>query len=139
MDIHKAALMLLKISDGGVPTEAFHTIGGLRATRMAINRAAVEVRDASGDGWKRLLEGAGIASLRISGQGIAATREGDSRLFQQAVDGQTRDYRLHLGDGGRLEGRMAVTAYERTGAVDGLEGFNLTLESAGTVTYTAAS
>ncbi|MBM3617651.1 MAG: hypothetical protein FJX23_03815 [Alphaproteobacteria bacterium] len=137
MDIHNASLMLLKIGDDGAPTEAFHTIGGLRATRVSIGRNPPEVRDVSGNGWKRMLEGAGIASLRISGQGVAATKEGDARLWQRAVDGASRNYRIHLADGGRIDAKCVVTGYERTGAVEGLEGFTLTLESSGAVTYTA--
>lgn len=137
MDIHKAALMLLKIGDSGVPTESFHTIGGLRVTRMTINRHPIEVNDVGGDGWKRLLEGGGIASLRITGQGIAASADGDAKLFQRAMDGASRNYRIHFADGARLDGRMVVTGYERNGAVEGLEGFSLTLESAGIITHTA--
>lgn len=135
MDINKASLMLLKIGDEAVPTENFHTIGGLRATRVAIGRNPPQVRDVTGNGWKQMLEGAGISSLRITGQGVAATKEGDARLWQRAVDGMSRNYRIHLADGGRLDAECVVTAYERTGAVDGLEGFTLTLESSGAVVY----
>lgn len=138
MTAYKGSMLLLKAGDGGIPTEQFITIGGLRNTRLAINRQPVTHQDMANSGWRQVREGAGIAQMRIQGQGIFTDSEGENVLRAQSINGLGRNYRICFGNGDVLQGRFVVSAYERAGKTGDAEAFSLTLESAGPVVLTPA-
>lgn len=134
MTAYKGNLVLLKIGDGGQPQQ-FRTVGGLRATRMTVNRQVIAAADVTSGGWRRVLEQGGVASVRVQGDGVFTGTVEEGRLRAQAMSGTAADYRLFFGNGDRMEAAFVVAGYERSGRVGELEGFSLTLESAGAVTY----
>ena len=132
---------LLLIQAQGVnplaPT-AYTTISALRSTSFTINEETVDVTDKDGDGWRELLEGAGISSMNVSGSGIADN--GDTQAFMlNAVLNKT-----HIGlkiireAGDAFTGTFQIASMAFAGEYNAEETFDLTVESAGTVTYTPA-
>lgn len=138
MTAKKAELMLLKIGDGAGAAETFTTLGGLRSTRMTIQRQPVAAMDVTAEGWRRLVERAGNAQLRIQGSGLFTDSAAEAVLRMQAMHGSAAHYRLYFGDGGHMAGAFVVSSYERSGKVGGMEAFGVTLESAGAVSYVPA-
>lgn len=138
MGAFKGSLVLLKIGDGATPVEQFTTLGGLRTTRLSINRQPVNVQDVTGQGWRVALEKAGVSSLRVQGEGIFTSGEAGITLQELAISGAVRKYHFYFGNGDRLESRFIVTSYERIGTVNGLEAVNLTLENSGVPEYIEA-
>jgi TP901-1 family phage major tail protein len=128
--------LLVKIdmtSDG-----QFETVAGLRATRISFNAETVDVTalDSEG-GWRELLVGAGVRSAAISGSGVFRDAGTDERARQLFFDGLTPDFQIIIPDFGVVQGPFQVTALEYSGALNGEATYELSLQSAGMLTFTA--
>lgn len=130
---------LLKLGDGAGP-EVFTTIGGLQATSMSINAEAIDVTHQGSSQWKTLIDGAGIKSVSISGNGVF---EQDATLAQLRVDllAQTlRNFRVvEHSTGDYFEGAFKIVSLERAGEYNGAQTWALSLESSGAVAYTSVA
>lgn len=138
MTAQKGALLLLKVGDGGTPTETFTTVAGMRSTRMILNQQLVDSTHKQSGAWRALLAEAGIRSISLTGNGIFTDSAAEETVRAIAFAGLINNFRLQFGNGDMLEGAFQITSYERAGDYDGEENFQLTLESAGTITFTTA-
>ena len=117
----------------------FQTVAGLRATRVSFNAESVDVTSLeSAGGWRELLSGAGVKSASISGSGIFRDEASDERARQIFFDGETPDFQVVIPDFGVVEGPFQVSAIEYAGTHDGEATYELSLASAGQLTFTAA-
>ncbi|WP_294623991.1 phage major tail protein, TP901-1 family [uncultured Roseovarius sp.] len=137
MAVQNGKDLLVKIdltSDGN-----FQTVAGLRATRISFNAESVDVTSLeSAGGWRELLSGAGVKSASISGSGIFRDEASDERARQIFFDGETPDFQVVIPDFGVVEGPFQVSAIEYAGTHDGEATYELSLASAGQLTFTAA-
>ncbi|WP_306154527.1 phage major tail protein, TP901-1 family [Roseovarius sp. MMSF_3281] len=137
MAVQNGKDLLVKIdltSDGN-----FQTVAGLRATRISFNAESVDVTSLeSAGGWRELLAGAGVKSASISGSGIFRDAASDERARQIFFDGETPDFQVVIPDFGVVEGPFQVSAIEYAGTHDGEATYELSLASAGQLTFTAA-
>ena len=128
--------LLIKVdmtSDG-----LFETIAGLRATRVSFNAETVDVTSLeSQGGWRELLSGAGVRSANLSGSGVFKDASTDERTRQLFFDGETPDFQVIIPDFGIVEGPFQVTAIEYAGSHNGEATYELSLASAGALTFTA--
>ena len=116
----------------------FETIAGLRATRVSFNAESVDVTSLeSQGGWRELLSGAGVKSAAISGSGVFRDAGTDERARQIFFDGETPDFQVIIPDFGVVEGPFQVTAIEYAGSHDGEATYDLSLASAGALTFVA--
>jgi len=114
-------------------------VAGLRATRISFNAESVDVTSLeSAGGWRELLAGAGVKSASISGSGIFRDEASDERARQIFFDGETPDFQVVIPDFGVVEGPFQVSAIEYAGTHDGEATYELSLASAGQLTFTAA-
>lgn len=137
MAAQKGKDLLLKVdSDGG---GTFITIGGLRARTLAFNAAPVDVTDQESAGrWRELLAGGGIKTARVSGSGIFKDAASDETLRSYFFSGTVRDWQVIVPDFGTVEGAFQIITLEYGGRHDGEVSFDLGLESAGALTFTAS-
>ncbi|GGX47909.1 tail protein [Tateyamaria omphalii] len=128
--------LLLKVdmtSDG-----QFETIAGLRATRVSFNAESVDVTSLeSQGGWRELLAGAGVRSANITGAGVFKDEGTDERARQIFFDGETPDFQVIIPDFGIVEGPFQVTSLEYSGSHNGEATYEVSLASAGALTFTA--
>ncbi len=118
----------------------FQTVAGLRATRVSFNAESVDVTSLeSAGGWRELLKGAGVKSAAISGSGIFRDAASDERARQIFFDGEVPDFQVVIPDFGVVEGPFQVTAIDYAGTHDGEATYELSLASAGRLTFTAAA
>ena len=116
----------------------FETMAGLRATRISFNAESVDVTSLeSQGGWRELLAGAGVRSAAISGSGVFRDAGTDERARQLFFDGQTPDFQVIIPDFGIVEGPFQVTAIEYAGSHNGEATYELSLASAGALSFTA--
>ncbi len=116
----------------------FETIAGLRATRVSFNAETVDVTSLeSQGGWRELLSGAGVRSAAISGSGVFKDEGTDERARQLFFDGETPDFQVIIPDFGIVEGPFQVTAIEYSGSHNGEATYELSMASAGALTFTA--
>ena len=129
--------LLVKVDMNG--TGLFETIAGLRATRISFNAESVDVTSLeSQGGWRELLSGAGVKSASISGSGVFKDAGTDERARQLFFDGETPDFQVIIPDFGTVEGPFQITSIEYAGTHDGEATYEVSLASAGALTFTAA-
>ena len=138
MVAQKGKDLLLKIdSDGG---GSFVTVAGLRSKRLAFNSEAVDITDADSAGrWRELLAGAGVQRASVSGSGIFRDAQSDATIRAVFFDGTIAGWQLAIPDFGTVAGPFQITALEYSGAYDGEVTFDIALESAGALSFAAAS
>ncbi|MEZ5715457.1 MAG: phage major tail protein, TP901-1 family [Paracoccaceae bacterium] len=118
---------------------SFGTVAGLRATRISFNAESVDVTSLeSQGGWRELLAGAGVKSASISGSGVFKDAASDERARQIFFDGETPDFQVVIPDFGTVEGAFQVTGLDYSGSHNGEASYELSLASAGALTFTAA-
>ena len=138
MTAQKGKDLLLKVDSDGEGT--FVTVAGLRARNLAFNAATVDVTDTESAGrWRELLEGAGIKTARITGSGIFKDAASDETVRGYFFAGTVRDWQVIVPELGTVEGPFQIASLEYAGQHDGEVTFDLGLESAGALAFTAAS
>lgn len=138
MTAQKGKDLLLKVDIDGEGD--FATVAGLRARSLAFNAAPVDITDQESAGrWRELLEGAGIKTARISGSGIFKDASSDETLRQYFFNGTVREWQVIVPDLGTVEGLFQIATLEYGGQHDGEVTFELGLESAGALSFTAAA
>jgi TP901-1 family phage major tail protein len=135
MAAQKGKDLLVKIDDG---TGAFVTVAGLRTRRLAFNAETVDITHAESAGrWRELLEGAGIKRASISGRGLFKDASTDALMRQTFFDGAVENYQIVIPDFGTVAGAFQITSLEFAGEHNGEVTYELSLESAGALTFTA--
>ena len=130
----KDLLIKLDMTGGGV----FETIAGLRATRISFNAESVDVTSLeSQGGWRELLGGRGVKSAAISGSGVFKDETTDERARQIFFDSETPGFQVIIPDFGIVEGPFQVTSIEYAGSHNGEATYELSMASAGALTFTA--
>ncbi|MGL4240184.1 MAG: phage major tail protein, TP901-1 family [Beijerinckiaceae bacterium] len=128
--------MLLKLADDG---GAFVTVAGLRSRRIVFNAEQVDVTHAESAGrWRELLSGAGVKRAQIAGAGVFKDGASDQIIRQTFFDGAIRAWRVVIPDFGTIEGPFQLSALDYRGEHQGEVTFDLTLDSAGLLTFAAA-
>ncbi|MEL7414409.1 MAG: phage major tail protein, TP901-1 family [Pseudomonadota bacterium] len=136
MATQKGKDLLIKIDMGG--GSGFETVAGLRATRVSFNADTVDVTSLeSTGGWRELLGGAGVRSAALSGSGIFKDADTDARARQVFFNGETPPFQIVIPDFGQIEGAFQNTALEYGGEYDCEATFELSMASAGALSFTA--
>jgi len=130
----KDLLVKIDMTGGG----AFETVAGLRATRISFNAETVDVTslDSTG-GWREVLGGAGVKSASISGSGVFKDETTDERVREIFFSSATPDFQVIVPDFGTIEGPFLVSSIEYSGNYDGEATYEMSLTSAGEITFTA--
>ena len=134
MAAQKGKDLLLKMHDGS----GFVTVAGLRSRRIAFNAETVDVTHAeSADRWRELLAGAGVKRAAVSGRGLFKDAASDALVRQAFFDGELKTCQIVVPDFGAIEGLFQIASLEFAGEHNGEVTFDLALESAGALTFTA--
>ena len=136
MTVQAGKDLLIRIDQTG--DGQFETIAGLRATRASFNAETVEVTSLeSAGGWRELLAGAGVKSAMISGSGVFRDAATDERARQIFFDGEIPSFQVVIPHFGVIQGPFQITALDYSGSHNGEAGYELSLASAGALTFTA--
>jgi TP901-1 family phage major tail protein len=137
MAAQKGKDLLLKVDSDGSGT--FVTVAGLRSRSIAFNAETVDITHQESAGqWRELLAGAGVRNARVTGSGIFKDAASDELVRSYVFGGTIRDWQVIVPDFGTVEGPFQITSFELTGRHDGEVAFELTLDSAGELTFAAA-
>lgn len=117
---------------------SFVTVAGLRATRISFNAETVDVTSLdSAGGWRELLAGAGVKSASISGSGVFRDANTDERARQIFFDALMPAFQVIVPGFGVVEGAFQITSLEYAGSHNGEATYEMSLASAGALTFTA--
>jgi TP901-1 family phage major tail protein len=135
MTAQKGKDLLVKISDGA---GGFTTVAGLRTRRLAFNAETVDITNAeSSNRWRELLDGAGVKRASVSGRGLFKDAATDAAMRQTFFDGTILTYQIVIPDFGTVQGAFQLTNLEFAGEHNGEVTYDVALESAGELTFTA--
>jgi TP901-1 family phage major tail protein len=138
MTAQKGKDLLLKVDTTGAGV--FTTVAGLRARGLSISAETVEITNTESAGqWRELLTGAGVKSARITGSGVFKDGASDTTIRDYAFNGTVRDWQVILPDFGTIQGAFQITSLEFSGRHDAEMTFDLALESAGELSFSAAA
>jgi TP901-1 family phage major tail protein len=127
--------ILLKVADA---TSAFVTVAGLRTRRFSLNAETVDVTHSESVGrWRELLDGAGVRRASISGSGIFKDGASDELVRQIFFDGAIRSWKIVLPDFGEITGSFQITSLDYRGEHAAEMTFEMAMESAGALAFTA--
>jgi TP901-1 family phage major tail protein len=131
----KDLLIKIEASGGG----AFETLAGLRATRLSLNAQTVDVTtlDSPG-GWRELLVGAGVRNASLSGSGVFKDAASDARAREVFFARQAPAFQVIVPDFGMIEGPFQIAAIEYAGDYDGEATYEVSMASAGAISFAAA-
>jgi TP901-1 family phage major tail protein len=136
MAAQKGRDLLLKIDSTGAG--AFVTVAGLRTSSIAFNAAIVDSTSQESVGaWRELLTGAGLKTASLRGNGIFKDAASDATLRGYFFNATIVNWQVIIPDFGTVQGPFQITALEFAGRHDGEVTFDLALESAGPLTFTA--
>jgi TP901-1 family phage major tail protein len=137
MVAQKGKDLLLKLDTTGAG--GFVTVAGLRTKRLAFNAETVDVTDADSVGrWRELLSGSGVQRAAVSGAGIFKDAASDAAIRTRFFGAEVAAWQFVIPDFGTVEGPFQITALEYSGAHDGEVTFEIALESAGALGFSAA-
>jgi len=135
MAAQRGADLLLKVDQTG--TGGFITVAGLRTRSLALNTATVDVTSADSAGlWRELLAGAGIRNARITGTGLFTSSVTDALIRDTFLTGAIRAWQVIVPAFGTIQGSFQISALDLAGQYNSEVTFNITLESAGVLSYT---
>jgi TP901-1 family phage major tail protein len=134
MGAQKGKDLLVKIADG----LGFTTVAGLRSRRLTFNAETVDITHAESAGqWRELLDGAGIKRAAVSGRGLFKDASTDALMRTTFFSGAVKTFQIVIPDFGTVEGAFQITSLDFAGEYNGEVTYDLALESAGQLTFTA--
>jgi len=126
---------LLKLDDG---SGAFSTVAGLRTQRIALNADTVDITHAESSGrWRELLAGAGVRRASLAGTGVFKDQTSDELVRRSFFEGTILNWQVIVPAFGIIQGLFQISALDYRGEHAGEVTFELALESAGALTFTA--
>ncbi|MFC7053816.1 phage major tail protein, TP901-1 family [Hansschlegelia quercus] len=135
MAIQKGKDLLVKVADGA---GGFVTVAGLKSRSFSINSEPVDVTHSESAGrWRELLAGAGAKKASVAGAGVFRDEASDALMRGLAFDGAIADFQIVVPDFGRIQGPFQITGLEFKGDHAGEVAYDLALESAGALSFTA--
>jgi len=136
MTAQKGKDLLLKVDDGAA---AFVTVAGLRTQRIALNTDAIDITNQESAGrWRELLAGAGVRRASIAGNGVFKDAASDAMIRQLFFDAIIRRWQVIVPSFGIIEGPFQISSLDYRGEHAGEVTFELSLESAGELSFTAS-
>lgn len=130
-----AIVISIKDDDG-----VYQVVTGLRTQSIALNAEMVDITNASSVGkWREILDGCGLKSATISGEGPFLNELGQTETVAALLSNAVRDAKILIPGFGTFEGPFKVTQCELSGEHTDAVMFSQTYESGGEVTFTAVS
>lgn len=137
MTAQKGKDLLLKLDADGLGT--FASVAGLRSRALSFNAQTVEITNADSAGaWRELLGEAGIKAASVTGAGVFKDAASDATVRELFFGGTIRAWQVIVPDFGTVEGPFQITSLDYAGEHDGEVTFELSLASAGALTFAAA-
>lgn len=135
MSAQKGKDLLLKIYSN--TSSQFETVAGLRAKQIAFNSQPVDITNADSAGrWRELLAAAGTLQANFSGSGVFKDAATDAAVKDHFFAGEIPSWQVVIPDFGIVEGLFQISVLEYSGQHDGEMTFDMTLQSAGALSFT---
>jgi len=130
----KGSDVLLKLDTTGAGN--YVTIGGIQNARINMDRGDADVTNqGSPSKHRELLEGAGILKMSVSGDGVFDPVAPQDTLRSVMMQGLLRNWQIIVPGEGTYTALFQITKYERGGQHEKEVTFQISLESAGLISF----
>ena len=126
-----------KSTQDAVPADGdFGSVAGLQAKSLNINSAEIDITSGSTDEWRTLLEGRGVRSFDVSGNGVLDDGALAKKLEARSVDNSITWFRIKSDElpNRSYTGKFKISSFNITGEHDGAILFDMSLMSSGALT-----
>ena len=129
---------ILEVQTATTPTVVWTKVCGLTQTGLTINQEGVDITDNCSEGWREMLEGAGVRNVSISASGNARDNAAQQFILAKILANEFVTARIKRGHGDEFSGVWQIPSNGYSAPYNGAETFEVTLESAGKITYKPA-
>jgi TP901-1 family phage major tail protein len=137
MSAQKGSEILIKLGDGAAP-EVFTTVAGLRTKSLKLNSEQVDITNSdSVNKWRELLEGAGVKSMSVSGNGVFTDSATENNLLTAKINGTHKNFQVIIPGLGTFEGKFQIADMEYAGEHNKEVTHYFGLESAAAIAFTS--
>ena len=134
MVAQRGGALLLKVDISGTMT----TIGGLRSTSITLNDEAVDITNKDDGQTRKLLAQAGTSSISVSGSGVFTDSTAEQTIRTAFNASTFKSYNIIIPDLGTYSGSFMIASLEYSGEYNGEVTYSITLESSGSISFSAA-
>lgn len=141
MAAQKGKDVLVKIGaapTGAASADSYTTVAGLRSTSIALNDEPVDITNKDSAGARTLLAGAGVNSISVTGSGVFLDSASEATLRTAMGATDFHNFEVVIPDFGTYQGEFMLATLSYSGEYNGESNYDFTLESSGTIAYTAA-
>ena len=140
MPAQRGSKLLIKRGNADGPPETFTTVGALQNATLNINGNPIEVTtaddvDGNDEIWRTYITGP--KDLSISGNGIGKALEPLQSVYNDFATGAIVNYEVTVPNLGVFTVAMIVSSMSFDGPYDGVQGFNIEMQSAAAPTFVA--
>lgn len=112
-------------------------IAGARSSTLTINNEVVDITNKDSAGAQTLLAAAGVQSMQITCQCVFTDSAVEETVRGYAFAQSINAFGIVFPNGDYLDGSWFISDYQREGEYNGAEMASFTLNSSGTMSYTA--
>lgn len=135
----EARKFTLALGNGGDP-QVFTEIGGIQSHMMQlVNTIKADISTDKTNAWNYAHSGLGRKRLTVSVEGVFTDSMVEEALRFNAFAHETPDFEIRMGTGDRMRGAFAIVEYQRHAGMEGAVQYRCVLQSAGEISFTAAS
>jgi len=132
-NILKGSEFLLEVEDPGAPGN-FSTLGGLKSKTLTLNGEPVDVTNHGSAGYRKLLNGTGINSIDVAGDGVTVKIDSLKDILEFWVNRAQLTFRVSIKLGAdnvvQITGPFAIASIEFSGENDKEVPYSISLQSA---------
>lgn len=131
------AALPLTTNGTGTLAETFTLVGGLRTKSFSFGAEAIDITNQDSSEWKKILDGAGIRNVSISGAGVFENGTIYNQIRTAAFANTLKNLRFVVNsDGDYFSGAFKITSMELSGEYNAEATYNLAFESSGAISLT---
>lgn len=140
MAYYKATEVLLKVDVSTSSTPQWESIGAIQTKNIDFKQDGAEVTNFDSAGrWREMLAGTGAKSISISGSGVLSDKPGIDKVRAAWRNGTLVNMQLIVPSDGTYTGPFLIPSFKIGAQHEGEATFDIDLESAGEITFAAAS
>ena len=142
MAAQKGSALLLKIggdASAAASADTYTTVGGLRSTSITLNQESVDITNKDSSNARELLGDAGVESVSVSGSGVFTDIASEQTLRTAFGGANIPNFEVIIPSLGTYQGKFHIASLEYSGEYNGEVTYSITLESSGSVSFTAAA
>jgi TP901-1 family phage major tail protein len=103
-----------------------------------LNDEPVDITNKDSSGARTLLAGAGVNSITVTGSGVFLDSPSEATLRTAMGASDFHNFEVIIPDFGAYQGEFMLATLSYSGEYNGETNYDFTLESSGTIAYTAA-